>query len=282
MGIKEKFVDIGKRIIGKGEEVRFKDEVAKYEKLHGVSHEQAVKDIFLDRARNIQLEIGVNGIIDSESKFFKEFIAALNEVFGAEKVAQFRKDSINPKIFRNLSISPLTVVEVNFVKDYFLKKFKDRTPNLVIIKDCSYNMKLINAILQRFLNDPRLVRSNSIESIIVASPELRADLGKILEAKYAVERHERLFDKDLKFEKAIEKFKRTAENSLTEILWKAPIDYLTTIVKKGFNSKELGDFVGTFLKETAKFIGRETWAGTKFLSRSVYTVGSLIKNKVFR
>lgn len=40
MSFEEKIKDVGRHIIGEGEEVRFKNEVAKFEKLHGVSHEQ--------------------------------------------------------------------------------------------------------------------------------------------------------------------------------------------------------------------------------------------------
>lgn len=179
-------------------------------------------------------------------------------------------------------VAPSTAAETNRVRNHFYRNFKGRMPAFGVMRDSADNMKTIDALLQRFESDPRLGGTGSLESILAANPELGADIGKALEAKVAVERHERHFDKDLKFEKAMENWKTTADKSLTEMLWKAPANYLTNVVKKGFHAKGLGDFVGGFFGETAKFTGREAWAGSKFLAQSAYTAGSFVKNKVFR
>jgi hypothetical protein len=281
MSIKETFKDIGRHIIGEGEEVKFKNEVASYEKRHGVSHEQAIKDLLFDRSESVQLELNSNGIVGAQSKSFKEFGGALREIFGQEKLKDFCEDAVNPGIFRNPLVSSSTRLEVGRVQGYFSAKFKNQTPALSVVKDCADNMKLMNALLKRFSNDPRLRGTSSLEDVINSYPELGADLGKIFETRSMVENHERSFKKDLNFEKAVAEFKETAGDSFNEMFWKAPFDCLTNIVKKGFKSKGLGGFVGAVFSEAGRFAGREMWAGTKLLAGLTYTAGSLVKNKVF-
>lgn len=115
MDFKEKFKDIGRHIIGQGEEVRFKNEVAEYATSHGVPFEQATKTILSDRFRNVGSELGTNGIIDAKSKDFKQFRAALNEIFGGEKLKEFSKDGADPTIFRTLLVPPSNPREINRV-----------------------------------------------------------------------------------------------------------------------------------------------------------------------
>lgn len=145
-------------------------------------------------------------------------------------------------------------------------------------------MKLVDALLRRFSTDPRLGSVDSLQDILVANPELGADLGKLLSAKSATERDERVFGKDLKFEKTMGEFKKTAQESLTEMVWKAPGDYMKQIVKRGLDMSKggLGGVLSAYVKETARFMGREAWAGTKLLAKSAHAAGSVVKNKVFR
>jgi hypothetical protein len=145
-------------------------------------------------------------------------------------------------------------------------------------------MKLVDALLRRFSIDPRLGGPDSLQDILTAYPELGADIGKLMDAKKATERHERMFGKDLMFEKMMGEFKKTAQESLTEMLWKAPSDYATKIIKGGLDMSKggLGGVLSVYMKETARFMGREAWAGTKLLTKSTHAVGSLVKNKAFR
>lgn len=284
MAFKETFKDIGRRVIGQGEEVRFKNEVAEYAASHGISPEQATKTILSDRFRHVGSEIGTNGIIDSKSKDFKQFKAALNEICGRETLRRFSKDGNDSAIFRSLVLPPSTAAEIARVRRYFSHTFKGKTPAHGVMRDSSDNMKLIDALLRRLSSDPRLGGPDSLQHILTAHPELGADIGKLLDAKSATERHERMFGKDLKFEKTVGEFKKTAQESLTEMLWKAPGDYMTQIVKRGLDMSKggLGGVLSVYLRETARFMGREAWAGTKLLAKSAHAVGSLVKNKVLR
>ena len=273
---------MGRHLIGQGDEVRFKNEVAEYQRLHGVPHEQATKTLLLHCLGNVRSEIGTHGVVGGQSKDFRGFHAALNEIFSREKMRQFSRDAGDPALFRHLAVSPSNPTEVRQVERYFSKVFKGKKPEFSVIRDSSDNMKVMDALLQRFSHDPRFGGIDSLQNILAAHPELGADIGRLLQAKGALERHERMFGKDLRFEKAMDAFKKTAQTSLTEMLWKAPTDYMMTIMKKGFHTKGLGDLTGMFLQETTRLAKRELWAGSKFLAQSAHAAGSFVKNKVIR
>ncbi len=282
MSFGEKIKDLGRQLVGQGGEVQFKNDVLNYEKARGVSHEQAIKDVFLNRFRSIQTELTANGVIDSRSKDFFLFQTALNEVFGVESISQFTKDANDPTIFRALPMPIASPKEVKRAGDYFAKKFDGQRPVFSVLNDFSEQTKMMDLLLSRFSGDPRLSGANPLENIIVANPELGADIGKILEIKKALDRHERMFDKDKKFEKTMKEFRATAECSLTEMAWKAPTSYVSNVISKQIQAKNLGDFFGIFFSETGKFAGREAWAGTKFVAKAGATVGSYLKNKMMK
>ena len=126
MTLGEKFKDIGRHIIGQGEQVRFKNEVENYKTLHSVSYEKATKDVLSSCFRNIRAELGTNGIIDAKSKDFEQFKAALREVFGREILQKFSKDGGDPTVFRSLVIPPSNTAEINRVKDISRRNLKEK------------------------------------------------------------------------------------------------------------------------------------------------------------
>lgn len=281
MDIKEKLHDVVRHIVGQGEEVRFKNEVAEHAKTTGVTQERATKELLVRRMQNVHIEISANSHIDSESKDYKALMGALNETFGTVQLQQFREDSANTALFRNIAVPPPTPAEIKQILKKFAQKNK-KLPAMGVVNDCSDNTKLIDQVMSRFSTDRRLMGADSIQDIVMANPELGADLGKIFEAKKAIERHEKLFKKDLRFEQSIQDFKDTAQCSITEMLWKAPTDFIAAIIKKGFNPKNVIGSFGTIVKETARFAGREAWAGTKILGRTAQVAGSFLRNKVSR
>jgi hypothetical protein len=282
MNFKEKAKDIGRHIIGEGDEVRFKNEVNEYAATHGMSREDAEKTIFSGKLGGLQHELAINGMIDGKSKDYQQLRAALNEMFGRDKLDKFMQDSADPKIFRAFAMPPSTPMEVNRQRMYYHRNFAGKTPAFGTLRDSADNTKLLDGVLRRFASDPRLRRGGSLDTILAANPDLAADLGKALSAKRLIEGHERGFGKDLNWEKATEQWKKTAEEAVTEMLWKAPKDCLTRVIKSGFASKNLGGFVEAFFKESMKCAGREMWAGSKLLAQSTHAAGSFIKNKVMR
>ncbi len=282
MGFKDTIEDLGRKMIGQGDEVRFKNDVLEYERTHRLGHDEAERNVLFDRMRNVELELSSNGIISSDSKDFDLLQAALNEVFGSKNQEQYSKDAADPAIFRSIAVPPSTLPEVNRVRGYYASNFGGKTPPFAVTKDSADNMKMIQALMTRFETDPRIAGAGSIESTLALHSDLGADLGKIFEAKKAVERHERLFGKDLAFEQTMANFKKTAQNSLTEMVWKAPVDYITTMAKKGLFMKSASGLLGSLMKETARFSGREAVAGTKLFGSSLKALGSLVKNKMIR
>lgn len=282
MGIKEKIKDIGRQMIGEGDEVRFKNETEEYAATHGISHEEAEKTLFSGRLGGLQHELAINGVVDGKSKDYQQLRAALNEMFGRDKLDKFIQDSSDPRIFRAFAATPATTVEVNRQRMYYHRNFAGKTPAFGVLRDSADNTKLFDGVLRRFAADPRLRRGGSLDAILAANPDLAADLGKALSAKRLIEGHERGFGKDMNWEKASEQWKKTAQEAVTEMLWKAPKDSLTKIIKSSFSSKDLGGFVEAFFKESARCAGRQMWAGSKLLAQSTHAAGSFLKNKVIR
>ena len=282
MNFKEKAIDIGRHIIGEGDEVRFKNEVNEYATTHSMSREDAEKTIFSGRLGGLQHELAINGMIDGKSKDYEQLRAAMNEMFGRDGLDKFMKDSADPKIFRAFAAGPATPMEVNRQRMYYQRNFAGKNPAFGVLRDSAESTKLLDGVLRRFASDPRLRAGGSLETILAANPDLAADLGKTLSAKRMIEGHERGFGKDLNWEKASDKWKDSAQKSLTEMLWKAPSDSMMKIIKSGFQSKNLGQFVGSFFKETMHLAGREAWAGSKLLAQTTHAAGSFVKNKIMR
>ncbi len=282
MSFKEKLTDVGRHIIGEGNEVRFKNEVNEYAALHGMPREEAEKAILSGRLGGVQRELGVNGVIDGKSKDYEQFRAALNEMFGRDGLDRLIQDSADPTIFQNIIVPPATTPEVSRQRGYYSRTYKGKVPAFGTLRDAADSTKLIDATLRRFMADPRLRGAGSLDAILAANPELGADLGKALAAKRLIEGHERGFGKDLNWETATDNWKKSAQEGVTEMLWKAPSDCLTKILKGAFSSKDLGSFVGTFFKESARCAGREMWAGTKLLASTTAAAGSFVKNKLIR
>jgi hypothetical protein len=282
MDFKEKAKDVGKHIIGRGAEVRFKNEALEYERVNGVSKNEARKAVFLDRMSNVQNEILTGGVLDAKSKGFKEFKGAAREIFGEEKLREFSTDPRYTSRRRGFSppLASPTGTEVKDAGDHYARKFNGQAPPRAVLWDTADSTKNINELMNRAAVDYSAFSGVSLESALSMGPEMGADIGEILERGEAVERHERKFDKNLKFDKAMEGFKETAKESLVEMFWKAPTDFLNNMWKK--RTVDPFKLFSAFLTEGARLVGRETVSGAKVLSGSLYTFGSLIKNKGMR
>ncbi|MFH0814857.1 MAG: hypothetical protein V1902_02120 [Candidatus Falkowbacteria bacterium] len=282
MDLKEQIKNVGRQLIGQGREVKFLKAIEEFETTNGVSREQAEKAIFLDRIKAVQDRIKFSKTLGADVEELKELEAAMNEIFKGDGVERLRESSADPAIFRAVSIPPVALKDVKGVESYFKNKFDKQAPKEVVLKDYAQNGQLIEALLKRFASDPNLgARTNSIEAVLAAHPELGADLGKVLEAKRLMAKHESGFHKDQNFEKTFKEFKGTAKETLTEMLWKAPVDSMSAIMKS-MSSGSFGNCIETFFKESLKFAGRELWAGTKLFAGTVKMGGSLIKNKLIR
>lgn len=257
--IKEKLKDIGRQLTGEGLEVKFKNEVSRYEAAHGVLREEAEKAIFLDRFNAVQHELTYTRNIAEDT--YRAFVASLNEVFEKDGVADMKRDS-TAAIYRALSLPPASLAEFNQSANYFKTKFGNKVPNAAVIKDCAENKKIIDALHSRFTGDPALAMAGDLRALIAARPELGADLGKVLSVKELSDMHERRFETGLRFNGSMEKLKATVKESVATMFWKAPSEYLKVVSK---NPKFDFSYFAKTTWETAKFVYKEGKAGGELL-----------------
>ncbi|KKU42035.1 MAG: hypothetical protein UX58_C0004G0094 [Candidatus Wolfebacteria bacterium GW2011_GWB2_46_69] len=256
---------------GEGPEVIFKQEVARYEAMHGVSHEAAEKALFLDRFNALQHELTYNRAISDETH--RAFVASLNEVFGKNGVADMKRDSATP-IYRALLLSPASLAEFNQTANYFKTKFENKVPGVAVVKDCAENKKIIEALSTRFMGDPSLAGVGDLEALIAAHPELGADLGKILSAKELSDMHERRFEAGIRFNRSMETLGNTARESLGTMVWKAPSEWWKVVGKSG--EKLNFEYCAKTTIATAKLLHKEGKAGTKLLVEAAKTAKAYI------
>ena len=182
---------------------------------------------------------------------------------------------------------PPTPAELSRTQSHFARKFSGRVPANGVVRGSAADAKLLSALLARLTSDPRL-SGMSFRDAIETNPDLAADIGGILESQRSVERHEKKFDGELRFETARDKFSDTARNTMTEMLWGAPIDFMSSMGKTVWGSGRrrrpltLGGFTKELLGQSTRLAGREGWAMAKLLARTGYTAGSYARNRLMR
>jgi hypothetical protein len=278
----DKAKDFGRSLFGQEASVRFKKDTLLFERTHGVSHEQAKKGVLAGRIDDVHREIGLNGTLGERDPQFQEFIGSLEEMFDTEAINRFIADSKNPAIFRHVAVAPALGVEIVRAEKRFLKNFKKNKPAVGIVRDSVENAKIIRVLMGRFYAELSTAGPDSIEQIVETHPEMGADLGKIIEAKKIIDKHEREFGMDLRFEGAMENFKDTALNSVMEMIWRAPIDCLLALSKTGIKPNKVNTMVESLMKQFSRLALREVVAVTKFSASAANAFGSFLRNKVVR
>ncbi len=271
MAFKETMKDIA-RAPFQWNEVKFKKEAAEFAKTHGVSAEQAEKAIFDARLKAVDREVVLNSAIDYDSKEFSNLLAAMYELFGSKEMDQFKEHADNPSIFRTIGAVP-TSGELRASQKYFRDKFSGEAPANAIVTDAAEKTKLILALAARFSRDTRVTGAADLRAVLASNPDLAADLGKILQAKEELERHERMFGREMSFDKSLEQLKQTGKDSLKTMLWNAPMAYA-----KKFNiPRNLNQF-SSHLKAMMKLIGQETKAVADIAIDASVVAGQALRN----
>jgi len=203
MGFKEKMKDVGRMIIGKGPEVKFKNDVEKYAIDHGCSPDEAKKALFENAMSQVRLELFHNGVINSESEGYRRFEAGINEIFDQTEINKFRLDS-NTALYAPMASPTSGEIKNSFnkSKSYYSNKYEDKTPNVVILDDAGKNNILVNKLIGRFSGDPRLLGPDDLNTILATYPEMGADLGMILRSRDQIKNHENKFFVDGKLKES--------------------------------------------------------------------------------
>ena len=267
--LKEKLKDLGRRIIGEGAEVNFKNAASEHSRTHGVSIEEAKKAIFADRLRHAKMEMNLRGGVPRHSKEWRAFSGALNELFGKNELDLFRQDG--SRIATPFPVN-ITNKEIRSAETHFKANFDNNAPrDMRVLDDFARNLKTADGLLGMITADPRFGASRDLQALLAASPDLRAYLGKALLSKDGMEMHERHFGRKVMHDKTMEGLGKAFKESSYMMLGRAPADYAKAIMHLRPN---LPSFM-KFTEETAKFFGREIYAGTKL----AYHTGKAVATK---
>ncbi len=274
MGFTEKIKDFGRQVMGEGPEVDFKNEAAEFAEANHITLEEAQRELFFDRTGNLQMEAKMGGSINSTENL-RNFQAALNEMFDAQTLEQFRTDSEDPTIYNDPALAPLDKKDYNRTADYFKKNYDGQEPNFNVVRDSTENLQLINELLVR-LNGSRGSAGSftSLEAFLKRYPELGADIGKCLSAQELNDTHERTFNREINLDQAMERLKEDSKSSLGEMFWKAPTECLGKVLKYGFNPN-FGN-IAKMTYEIGRLAGREFKAGGKLLISAGRAAGSYL------
>lgn len=285
----------GRTLAGQGEQVRFQRDVEQYRKTYPKKTEKdAQKAVLQERFKRASDELRLSGTIAPDSRENRALIGAIKELCGDELVQQFKKDALDPVASRGWvapPTAPPTPGDVHrqsgLYRTYLEKKLKKIPQSTidahlrgksVVVSDCIQNMRTEAALAERMRTHADVTISRDIKTSLRSNKDLRVELGKLLLAHEAVKRHEKMFERGLTHEKALEVLKEDAKETLTIIFWKAPVDWLKIVGKSAFRPS-LESFKVMFIA-TTQFLLREVVAGSKLLISSTRTLGAYIQTKL--
>lgn len=264
----KKFVkETGEKIIGKGPEVGFRNEVIEESKTTGDPPEMVQKRKFADIADNVSHEISSVGFIEEGSEDWREFNAAINELFTPVEIKEFEESSNNPSVFRHPPPFRATSRDHAKMTSNFQRKFDGDAPAFAVIRDSTDNALMLRNLSDR-LNGELAAHSSSpdsISDIIKTRPEIGADIGMIMQLEETIKTHERMFGKEKNFHESMQRLKSEGVEALTTMLWSAPVKLLGTMLKEAFNPN-FKAFVRV-MGATLKFVGEELVSGSKLITR---------------
>ncbi len=282
-------------VMGKGEQVKFQRDVEAYLKTHPRKKEkEAQKAVFQERLKGVQEEIRLSGKLAPDSKEYSAFLGALKEICGPELGKQLKKDASDPTLSSRWSSPPSAPVTPGDVRRqtahyqaYLGKTLQGVNAaridthlkgKSVVLGDCVQNTRLVGSLAERFSKHPDIFISGDIQATLKSNPALRMELGKLLFAKEQLERHEKMFKKELHHETALEKLKEEARETLTIMVWKAPVDWLKSIGASAFRPS-VPSTIAMF-GATAGFLTKEVVSGSKLLIRAAQTLGTYAGTKL--
>lgn len=277
--IKEKLKDIGRTIIGQGEEVRFKNDAEKYAKDRGITIDEAKKVMFSDAMTNAKNEIIYKGCIDSDSEEYRRFQVALNEIFSIAELSKFRADA-STTIFHPL-VPPLTLptpAEYKKAENYYKGKFDKKHPSTPEVQKTAENTKGINRLLQRFSSDPALTTAFNLNHIMAMRPDLGDDIGKIMDLKNQMERIEKKFEKGVDFDKSMERLKSDSKELLGKKVWKDTYAWLKVVTNSGLHPSFQSFFKA--VGATGKLTLQGIWDGSKLVADIVEASVLYVRKKM--
>jgi len=280
MNFGEKIKDVGRTIIGEGREVAFKNAAQEYAMLHSVSLEEATSILVQERLQHIKDDIDRNGVYTENS--VEDFTAAFKELFERGDLDTFREYADDPTIF--IPTSPITVLpsDISSVEKDYKTRFNKKAPSSAVLRDTAEQTKLAYELLSRFQTDPRITSASDIEAVIRSNPELAADIGRFMQAKEGIDRHNRSFGRELQFQESWENTKKNAQESLQSMVFSAPANLTSSVFKEGQKVFKTGNYAQGMVNMSfafGKFFGQEIYQGTKILGNLTGTLARYINTQ---
>lgn len=275
----EKMKDLGRRMLGQGREVKFKDDVAEYAANHGVASGDAQKAVFLERMRDVDRSLGTRSLLESFPELFQDLEAALNETVASEGVERCLADAETPAL-RPLGPIVAAPRDLQTMAAFFQQRHEKRKPGYAVLKDSAESMLTMRAAMLRLQSDPRYAAAPDVESLLndPANPDLRADMGLVLLSRKEISRHERGFANQVRFEKSKEELKENAREIPAKLLLDPVVESLKGVqaIVKGRGSF---DSVAGALKKVAVSLSKGAWHGAKTLKSLIKTASALMSRR---
>ena len=142
MAFTEKLTQFGEKMMGRGPEVKVRNDVDSYIS-GGETRTQAEKWVLRDRMSLLLGELGSEGSLGDSAQTPRHFEAVFSELFGADKIEQFKKDALDPTKLKPITPAPVTSKETNAARGGFSRRYKGESPDYTVLNDCAQKTNLI-------------------------------------------------------------------------------------------------------------------------------------------
>jgi hypothetical protein len=279
MAFMDKMKDAGRRMLGQGGEVRFKNEVDEYASRYGVTPGEAQKTVFSERLRDVRMGLTSKAAMGSFNEMFGDMEAALRETVDEAGIETCLADARSPAA-RPLAMPPLVPRDHGQAASFFQQRHEKKAPGYAVTKDTAQNMQLMIRLMGRLEADPRYAAAPSLEQLLTdpANADLRADVGMVLLSRRQIADHERGFGNQMRFEKNAAELKETAKELPAKLLLEPVLETVKGImtIAKGKASFES---VLRALKNVGASLGKGAWQGVKTLNSLAKTVSSMLTKR---
>jgi hypothetical protein len=286
--IKEGLADLGKRMIGRGAEVRYKNKIKENMDSTGATQQQAEVDVFSDYTFEVNKAVIQEGTVSMESQQWEDFTGAMDHIFEAKDIKQFREDASNPSVYRRVPIPPtMRPRDIKKITDYYQAKYEGDAPDSTMIEDLAKKEYELRRVLNRL--DGNALRATDLRTM---TPRETADIGRVYELVQMINKHEKEFHKRREFDKAFEQMKISGKEALAGILFKGPAQtvknlgsYIKNIVSIAGSGTDLGGIISQGFRHTGtlfKDIGKTFWEhGLKKSGKFLGDAFKALRKKIF-
>lgn len=224
----------GRRMIGKGEEVRFEKEAAKKGKEMSITKEESQSKLFAHRLNLVHKELQLMGGIGGHSEGIKKLDGALTALFSRQELNTFKHAM--PGHLPALPVPAISRRDIDAVHNHYASQFDGKVPKFAALYETAGAMRTMEVYIDEFLN--RVGGLGDIKSTLLTpgNEAFQALLGNIIIMKNVIAGHEKRFAREIAHQKRVETLKSDSREGLKTLAWKGWLDYaghLGTAMKAG-------------------------------------------------